>query len=54
MTFATIKSARKATRNFHVAYGSKGNKYVCRADRSGYIVEVHQVGVNGFYFATLV
>jgi hypothetical protein len=54
MTFASIKSALKATRKFHKAYGSKGSKYVCRAERNGYVVEVHQRGYRGFYFATLV
>lgn len=54
MTFATIKSALKATRRFHKAYGAKGSKYICRAERNGYVVEVHQHGLKGFYFATLV
>jgi hypothetical protein len=54
MTFTTIKSALKATRKFHKAYGAKGSKYICRAERNGYVVECHQVGCDGFYFATLV
>lgn len=54
MTFANIKSALKATRKFRKAYGSKGSKYICRAERNGYVVEVHHLGCNGFYFATLV
>lgn len=54
MTFATIKSALKATRKFHKAYGSKGSKYVARSERNGYVIEVWQHGTCGFYFATLV
>ena len=54
MTFTSIKSALTAARKFHKSYGSKGSKYICRAERGGYVVEVHQVGINGFYFATLV
>jgi hypothetical protein len=54
MTFTSIKSALRAARKFHRAYGSKGNSYVCRSARNGFAVEVWMRGVNGFYFATLV
>ena len=54
MTFTTIKSALKAARKFHRAYGSKGNRYVCRTERNGFVVEVWAQGIGGCYFATLV
>lgn len=54
MTFTTIKSALKAAKRFHKAYGSKGSQYICRTERNGFVVEVWQRGARGFYFATLV